>query len=79
MLLRNLSESKISHGDMKATNFLMSEEGPVIIDLDAMREHKNRERFHRAFNKDMDRFMRNWADHPELAKQFKGLLVKLPT
>ena len=78
-LLRHLSESKISHGDMKATNFLMAEEGPVIIDLDAMREHKNKESFERAFNKDLDRFMKNWEGHPELAKRFEGLLVKLPS
>ncbi len=76
LLLRNLSESKISHGDMKATNFLMADDGPVIIDLDAMREHKNSESFQRAYNKDMDRFMKNWEDHPELASQFEGLLIR---
>ena len=79
LLLRNLSESKISHGDMKATNFLMADDGPVIIDLDAMREHKNSESFQRAYNKDMDRFMKNWEDHPELASQFEGLLIKFPS
>ncbi|HIG41317.1 MAG TPA: hypothetical protein EYQ14_12360 [Gammaproteobacteria bacterium] len=77
LLLSNLSESKISHGDMKATNFLMAEEGPIIIDLDAMRQHKSRESFDRAFEKDLERFMQNWEGHPELESRFEGLLSKL--
>jgi tRNA A-37 threonylcarbamoyl transferase component Bud32 len=77
LLLRYLSESKISHGDMKATNFLMGDKGPVIIDLDAMREHKSKESFERAFDKDLDRFMKNWEGHPELASRFESLLAQL--
>ena len=76
-ILHELSESKISHGDLKATNFLMAEGGPVIIDLDAMREHKTQASFHRAFSKDLDRFMQNWQDQPEVASQFKGLLSQV--
>jgi tRNA A-37 threonylcarbamoyl transferase component Bud32 len=73
-LLRYLSNSRISHGDMKATNFLMASGGPVIIDLDAMRQHKDPGQFQKAFNKDLDRFMKNWEDQPELASRFEGLL-----
>ncbi len=73
-LLVDLSNSRISHGDLKATNFLMAAEGPVIIDLDAMRQHKNPERFQKAFDKDLDRFMKNWEDQPELVSRFEGLL-----
>ena len=76
-LLSNLSESQISHGDMKATNFLMAEEGPVIIDLDAMREHKSKESFERAFDRDLDRFMENWEGSPELESRFESLLARL--
>jgi len=76
-ILHDLSESKISHGDLKATNFLMAEDGPVIIDLDAMREHKTQASFHRAFNKDLERFMQNWQDQPEVASQFEGLLSRV--
>ncbi|MFT7684725.1 MAG: tRNA A-37 threonylcarbamoyl transferase component Bud32 [Candidatus Azotimanducaceae bacterium] len=76
-MLFHLSMSKISHGDLKATNFVMAKEGPVIIDLDAMREHKNAESFKRAFEKDIDRFMKNWEDQPELSSRFEGLLKKL--
>jgi tRNA A-37 threonylcarbamoyl transferase component Bud32 len=76
-ILNDLSESKITHGDLKATNFLMAEGGPVIIDLDAMREHKTQASFHRAFSKDLDRFMQNWKDQPEVASQFEGLLSQV--
>lgn len=76
-ILHELSDSRISHGDMKATNFVMSDEGPVILDLDAMREHRSRESFKRAFRRDMDRFMQNWQDRPELADRFAGLLGNL--
>ncbi|MFN3235955.1 MAG: lipopolysaccharide kinase InaA family protein [Pseudomonadales bacterium] len=73
-LLQYLSTSQISHGDLKATNFLMAQDGPVIIDLDAMRQLKDPEQFEKAFNKDLDRFMKNWEDNPELASRFEGLL-----
>lgn len=73
-LLQYLSSSRISHGDMKATNFLMGSDGPVIIDLDAMRQYKDPDQFQKAFNKDLDRFMKNWEDQPELASRFEGLL-----
>ena len=73
-ILHDLSDSRISHGDLKATNFVMSAEGPVILDLDAMREHRNSESFRRAFRRDLDRFMQNWQDRPELANRFQGLL-----
>jgi tRNA A-37 threonylcarbamoyl transferase component Bud32 len=73
-LLQDLSTSQISHGDLKATNFLMASDGPVIIDLDAMRQLKDPAQFEKAFNKDLDRFMKNWEDQPELASRFEGLL-----
>ncbi len=73
-LLQYLSTSQISHGDLKATNFLMGSNGPVIIDLDAMRQLKDPAQFEKAFNKDIDRFMKNWEDQPELASRFEGLL-----
>lgn len=76
-LLQDLSDSRISHGDMKATNFMMSERGPVLLDLDAMKEHHDVISFRRAFRRDLKRFMKNWRDRPELANQFRGLLADL--
>jgi len=76
-ILYKLSESQISHGDLKATNFVMSNNGPVVIDLDAMREHKSHVTFAKAFKDDLERFMENWQDSPTLASRFQGLLSDL--
>ena len=76
-IIQKLSESWISHGDLKATNFLMARYGPVIIDLDAMQEHKNQNTFRRAFRNDLKRFMANWEDYPALSDRFMGLLSDL--
>lgn len=77
-LLHELADCRVSHGDMKATNFMMSDAGPVLIDLDAMREHRTGAGFRRAFRRDKRRFMRNWQDQPELTLCFSGLLEELP-
>ncbi|MEX0943032.1 MAG: lipopolysaccharide kinase InaA family protein [Pseudomonadales bacterium] len=76
-ILQELADSQISHGDMKATNFVMAEQGPVILDLDAMKEHGSRASFRRAFQRDIKRFMQNWQDRPEIASRFEGLLGNL--
>jgi len=39
-LLGRLSKHKISHGDLKHTNFLITADGPVLTDLDGMRVHR---------------------------------------
>lgn len=76
-ILYLLSEARISHGDLKSTNFLMSKSGPVIIDLDAMKEHRNVRTFNRAFNKDLQRFLANWKDKPKIQSEFGSLLGDL--
>lgn len=76
-LLQDLSEVQVSHGDLKATNFLMTQQGPVMIDLDGMKEHRNRKSFERTFGQDLNRFMDNWRDHPHLKAQFSRLLGDL--
>ena len=39
-LLSQLGEHKISHSDLKHSNILITEKGPVLTDLDSMRKHK---------------------------------------
>ena len=78
-ILERLARARITHGDLKATNFLMSDVGPVIIDLDAMREHRSRDRFSRAFSRDLRRFLANWDDKPRLAEAFRSRLQPLTT
>jgi tRNA A-37 threonylcarbamoyl transferase component Bud32 len=76
-ILQELSDVQISHGDLKATNFVMTGKGPVMIDLDGMKEHKNQQSFERAFSRDLHRFMENWHDKPQLRSSFSGLLSDL--
>jgi len=56
-----LSEKRIAHGDMKATNLLWSEthQNIVFIDLDVAKQHKNQLLFERAHLRDKRRFSRN--------------------
>jgi tRNA A-37 threonylcarbamoyl transferase component Bud32 len=59
-LLHQLVAARISHGDLKATNLLWCDGKPHLIDLDAMRQHAGEAAFRRAWQKDSDRFLRNW-------------------
>ena len=69
-LFRKLQASRISHGDMKASNIIMHKGQFAIIDLDSMREYKSESRFSRVFQKDLERFFRNWERAPELYHLF---------
>ena len=73
-LLVQLAYCRISHGDMKGTNFIQSPQGIVTIDLDAMREHRSDRRFRRARQRDLQRFLRNWQLCPDIAALFRGSL-----
>ena len=73
-LLAQLALSSLSHGDMKATNFILSERGAVVIDLDAMRKHDAAESFQRAQRRDLRRFMRNWEACPETRAMFAEMM-----
>lgn len=75
-LLTKLSNAQTSHGDMKATNIIISDAKPVLIDLDAMRRHRFAWRFKRAFRRDINRFLKNWRYMPKIMKLFRVCLIK---
>lgn len=77
-LLAQLAACRISHGDMKGTNFIQSAQGIATIDLDAMREHRSDTVFRRRQRRDLQRFMRNWQQCPEIAAQFEESLQRNP-
>jgi len=70
LLFDKMVQAKLSHGDMKATNFIYSEEKLFVIDLDSMKQHQQHADFAAAFRVDMQRFMRNWEGLPEVATLF---------
>jgi serine/threonine protein kinase len=39
-LLDKMGKCRITHGDLKHTNILITDNGPVLTDLDAMKTHK---------------------------------------
>jgi len=69
-LFRKLQTSRISHGDMKASNILLHRGQYAFIDLDSMQEYQGESSFSRAFQKDLERFFRNWDKLPEFHDLF---------
>ena len=72
MCLR-LYRARLSHGDMKLSNVLVSEGRPVLIDLDAMQWHRGQAAFEKAFGRDMQRLLRNFDNQPGLAALLRQL------
>lgn len=66
----------IHHGDCKATNFLLRNNIPWVLDLDAMYECSSSRRFKKLYQVDRRRFLRNWQNKPALQKWFDTHLPK---
>jgi len=65
--------ARISHGDMKATNFLVSENTLNVIDLDSIIFHKDNKSFKKSIKNDFKRLLENWQDRPDIHKAFKEI------
>ncbi len=76
-LYGRLARFRITHGDAKASNFILTPRGLWIVDLDAMHAHRHHWRFRRAFARDCRRLRANWngvADlHPGLRDRLDHL------
>ena len=59
-LFASLHRERISHGDLKASNLLWHDGRVVLIDLDAMQQHRNAASHARAWRRDRARLLRNW-------------------
>jgi len=75
-LFAQLEAQRISHGDLKANNILIAGAKPLLIDLDAMQQHEDEAIFRKSWERDLQRFMRNWKDLPEIEQLFVGCLQK---
>ena len=76
-IFSKLSEAQLSHGDFKASNFLISGQKPILIDLDSMREYSSKTNFRQAFRRDLERFMENWKAQPAIKTELATLLSDL--
>jgi tRNA A-37 threonylcarbamoyl transferase component Bud32 len=57
-LLDKMGEYHITHGDLKHTNILVTDNGPVLTDLDGMKAHKLSWTYKSGRAKDLQRFMK---------------------
>ncbi len=76
-LFESLARLRITHGDLKMTNILISKNKPVLIDLDGMREHRSALVFKRAFQQEIKRFMHNWRDNRTVYDMFELLVQEV--
>ncbi|MHC4265899.1 MAG: lipopolysaccharide kinase InaA family protein [Planctomycetota bacterium] len=63
-LLDRLSKHRITHGDLKHTNILVANKGPVLTDLDAMKVHKLGWIYRRKRRRDFSRFSKGCSCSP---------------
>ncbi|MEE9424910.1 MAG: lipopolysaccharide kinase InaA family protein [Methylococcales bacterium] len=77
--LQQLYDRMITHGDLKATNWLWHENKWIWLDLDATRQHRYRRSFTITWHRDIRRLLKNWQDHPQILQQAKLLLPWIPT
>jgi tRNA A-37 threonylcarbamoyl transferase component Bud32 len=54
-ILRQMEEYRITHGDLKPSNIIITSSGPVLIDLDSVKVHRTGLSFRRARAKDLGR------------------------
>lgn len=73
-IVRRLGDAGIVHGDLKATNFIVSDNRIYLADLDAARPESGR-RLAAGLRKDLRRFLKNWEDQPELLRAFTDRLA----
>jgi tRNA A-37 threonylcarbamoyl transferase component Bud32 len=76
-IIQSLVDLMIGHGDTKASNFIVTKDDIKIVDLDVMKEYTCTRKFHKAFKKDTERFMKNWSDVPEIGQKFRQMLLKI--
>ncbi len=73
-LIKNITKMKMSHGDLKATNILIVNDNPVLLDLDGMKEHKKQSKANRVYKNEIKRFMKNWENQPAVKTLFEKVL-----
>jgi serine/threonine-protein kinase RIO1 len=74
-LLRQMLAARLSHGDFKANNLLLRDDRLAIIDLDSMRPHDSTEKFRHAFERDLNRLLRNWPEDSAVFAQVAATIA----
>ena len=74
-LFKIMADYRISHGDMKATNFLLQDKKLHVLDLDVMKRNVSKAKFTKMFSKDLLRFRKNWVG-TSMEPEVESLLVE---
>lgn len=69
-----LYQGGLSHGDLKASNLLISQQQVYLLDLDSMRKHKCTHSLKRVWRRDINRFLRNFTEQPAVKEIFLEVL-----
>ena len=74
-LQKELHLLQATHGDMKASNFIVShDETLTLIDLDSFCFHRTNWSYKRHAARDLARFLKNWRNQPEVLAAFRDAL-----
>lgn len=65
-LLNQLAIAKLVHHDLKASNFLVTDIGIQLLDLDAMQRTISMQRWQHLWQKDKLRFLANFSEHDRI-------------
>jgi tRNA A-37 threonylcarbamoyl transferase component Bud32 len=65
-----LKAARLTHGDLKASNLMWSNDRLYFIDLDAAQQHRNSVTWLKGHNKDRKRFLKNWQGDSRLLAIF---------
>ena len=76
-LFHKLYLLRLVHGDLKASNILVEDGHPVLIDLDAMCHYRCQHWFRRRHVRDLRRFMQNWQRDRAMRQLFAQALGRV--
>ncbi len=71
-MLDKLGKYRITHGDLKHSNVLITETGPVLTDLDGMKVYRCNWWFKIRRNKDIARLKKTWTNKPKVTRNVKN-------
>lgn len=75
-LFAGMRMARICHGDFKASNLLVTEDGIALVDLDSLKVHARAGDHRRCAAKDRRRFLQNWQDKPAQRDAFAKILAQ---
>jgi tRNA A-37 threonylcarbamoyl transferase component Bud32 len=76
LMFSKFYDAKLIHGDLNRDNIMITENGPVLIDLDKLSSSKNQKDFVTRFGHEQDRFLRNLLAWPEAMERIRNTFPK---